>query len=359
MAKSVFEFLPIVLPMSLPTAFAPAPSNNRTTLRRIAVLVGVTCLLVVCIVLSFALGSSSLSPAEVVHYVLHTDESHASFVVRELRTTRTIVGLVVGVSLAVAGALMQAITRNPLAEPGLLGVNAGASFAVVLGAVWGSVSTHGEQFLLAALGALISAVIVYLIGGGAKAGVSAVWLVLAGIGFSTALGGLTSALLLANPQALNSFRFWDVGALTRTDISLSLMVLPVAVGLLLAFSIARGLTDYSLGESVATALGVNTVLIRGVTLLVLTLLCATATAVAGPIGFVGLMVPFFAQILVGNHRGWIIALCAVLGPVLVLGADILGRLIARPAEIQVGILTAFVGSPVVLYLVYRMRGSRA
>lgn len=345
--------------MSVLTALTPAPSNSRATLRRVAVLLAAACLLAVCIVLSFAVGSSSLSPAEVLHYVLHTDESHASFVVRELRSTRTIVGILVGACLAVAGALMQAITRNPLAEPGLLGVNAGASFAVVLGAVWGSANTEVEQLILAGLGALLSSVIVYLIGGGAKAGVSPVRLVLAGIGFSTAVGGLTSTLLLTNPQALSSFRFWDVGSLTRTDISLPLILTPVVVGLFLAFSIARGLTDYSLGESVATSLGVNTLLVRGITLLVLTLLCATATAVAGPIGFVGLMVPFFAQLLVGNHRGWIIALCTVLGPVLVLGADILGRVIARPAEIQVGILTAFVGSPVVLYLVYRMRGNRA
>lgn len=345
--------------MSVLTAMTPAQSVNLMTLRRIAAFTVSACLLAVCVVLSFAIGSSSVSLSDVLHYVLHADESHESFIVRELRTTRTIVGIVVGVSLAVAGALMQAITRNPLAEPGLLGVNAGASFAVVLGAVWGIARTQVEQFMLAALGALLSAVIVYLIGGGSQAGVSPVRLVLAGIGFSTAIGGLTSALLLTNPQALSSFRFWDVGSLTRTDTSLPLILFPVAAGLLLAFSISRGLTDYSLGESVATSLGVNTVLVRSVTLLVLTLLCATATATAGPIGFVGLMVPFFAQLLVGNHRGWIIALCTVLGPALVLGADILGRVIARPAEIQVGILTAFVGSPVVLYLVCRMKGSKA
>lgn len=332
---------------------------HTTTMRRVGILIGAVLLLLLSIALSFTVGSSQISFQQVMHYMLSADGSHESFVIRELRTTRTLIGIAAGAALAVAGALMQAMTRNPLAEPGLLGVNSGASLAVVLGAMTGGFNHQGSQFGLATIGALIASVLVYSIGGGARPGGSPVRLVLAGVGFSTAAGGITSALLMMNPQAFNSFRFWDVGALTRTDVSLTLLFIPVLVGLTLAFSLSKSLTDYSLGESAAFSLGVNVGRLRGFSLLSLSLLCASATAVAGPIGFVGLMVPFFSQLLMGNHRGWIMVLCAVLGPVLMLLADITGRIIARPAEVQVGVLTAFVGAPIVIFLVYRMKGDSA
>lgn len=333
---------------------ASAPSSRLS--RRIAVLAVGCALLFLCIVGSFLVGSSHISVESVLTYLQHPDGSNDSYIVNELRKTRTLLGVLVGVCLAVAGAVMQAVTRNPLADPGLLGVNAGASLAIAVGAAVFAVHSTVAQFFLALAGACIASLIVYLVGNAGPYGGTPVRLVLAGVAFSTAAGGATSALLMINPTAFNTFRFWDVGALTRTDISLLGLLVSALAGLGIIASIVPGLSALALGDDAATALGTRVKTVRTLALLALTLLCAVATAAAGPIGFVGLMVPYFAGVLVGAHRGWIIATCAVLGPVLVLSADILGRVLVRPAEMQVGLLTAFVGSPVLLLLVYKMRG---
>lgn len=324
---------------------------------RLGVIAGFVVVLALCVLGSLMIGSSTIPAGQVIHLLQHPDDSNDSYIVNELRMTRTVIGILVGVALAVAGAVMQAVTRNPLADPGLLGVNAGASLAIVLGAGLGGLSSTPAQFVLAAVGALIATVMVYSVGlwGG---GDSPVRLVLAGVAFSAASSGIIQAVMLMNPRAFNTFRFWDVGALTRTDVPLWFIALPIAVGLLLVLGMARGLSDLALGDDVAAALGTNVILVRGISLLALTLLCAAATAAAGPIGFVGLMVPLMATWIMGPARGWIIALSVVAGPVLVLSADVLGRMIARPSELQVGLLTAFVGAPVLLVMVYRLRGER-
>lgn len=272
--------------------------------------------------------------------------------------TRTLMGLLVGISLAIAGAVMQSITRNPLADPGLLGVNSGASLAIVLGATFGLGTSTGTQVVLAFIGALLTTILVYTVGTMGLSGSSPMRLVLAGIAFSTASGGVIGALLIINPKVFDVFRFWDVGALTRMDVNPWTLIVPAMSGLIIIAFISPSLASLDLGDEMATALGTKVSRTRAFALLALTLLCATATAAAGPISFVGLMVPYFASILIGKNRGWIIITCALLGPALVLSADILGRLIIRPAEMQVGLLTAFVGSPVLLYLVLTMKGSK-
>ncbi|MFI5504172.1 ABC-type transporter, permease component [Corynebacterium kutscheri] len=308
-----------------------------------------------CIIGSFIFGSSNISFADVVHNLRYPDDSHDSYIINELRKTRTIIGLLVGFSLATAGAVMQAITRNSLADPGLLGVNSGASLAIVIGMLMGVGTSITSQVFLAFIGALCASIMVYVIGTLGYTDASPVRLILAGIAFSTTSGGIIGAVLIMNPHVFDAFRFWDVGALTRVDISLSALSIPIIIGTVIIAFIFPALSTLALGDDIAASLGTRVVLTRTLALIALTLLCATATAAAGPISFVGLMIPYCARVLMGESYGWIIISCALLGPILVLSADILGRVIIRPAEMQVGLLTAFVGAPVLLYLVITMK----
>ena len=264
-------------------------------------------------------------------------------------------GVLVGAALAVAGAVMQAVTRNPLAEPGLLGVNAGASLGIVLGTAVLGVLPVPNQLALAAGGALVATALVQVIGmiGGSTS--SPVRLVLIGVAFSAFAGAVIRGVVLTMPNLFRTFIDWEVGSLTRTDIPLLPVAALVVAGTGAAILLAGALDNIALGDDVAAALGTRVGLVRGLSLMVVTLLCATATTVAGPIGFVGLMAPLTASWLMGPHRGWIVALCALGGPVVVLAADVLGRVLARPGEMQVGLLTAFVGSPVLLLMVLRMK----
>lgn len=343
-----------------PTTKLGVPAIFRLVgLRRSAILVSCALMLLICVGLSLAIGSSNIPLSQVIHYLQYPDGSNDSYIVNEVRMNRTVLGILVGASLAVAGAVMQSITRNPLADPGLLGVNSGASLAIVLGATIGLDTSTGSQIILAFLGALLASLVVYAIGNMGRNGGSPLRLVLAGIAFSTASGGIIGALLIINPRVFDTFRFWDVGALTRTEISLWSLIIPMALGFIVIGFIISALSSLDLGDEMAIALGTKVARTRLLALISLTLLCATATAAAGPISFVGLMIPYFAGIIIGKNRGWIILTCALLGPILMLSADVLGRIIIRPTEMQVGLLTAFVGSPVLLFLVLRMRGLNA
>ena len=331
-------------------------------LRRPAILLAAAVLLAACVLASLFIGSSRIPADQVVHYLLHPDASNVSYNINVLRVQRTIIGVLVGVALAVAGAVMQAVTRNPLAEPGLLGVNAGASLGIVLGTAALGVLPVPGQLLLAAGGALAATVLVQVIGmigsaGGSLGGSasSPVRLVLIGVAFSAFAGAVIRGVVLTMPNLFRTFIDWEVGSLTRVDIPLLPMTLLVVLGTGMAFLLAGALDNIALGDDVAAALGTRVGPVRGLSLMVITVLCATATTVAGPIGFVGLMAPLTASWLMGPHRGWIVALCALGGPVVVLAADVLGRVLARPGEMQVGLLTAFVGSPVLLLMVLRMK----
>jgi len=251
--------------------------------------------------------------------------------------------------------VMQAVTRNPLAEPGLLGVNAGASLGIVLGTAVLGVLPISDQLALAAGGALVATALVQVIGMIGASSSSPVRLVLIGVAFSAFAGAVIRGVVLTMPNLFRTFIDWEVGSLTRTDIPLLPVAALVVAGTGAAILLAGALDNIALGDDVAAALGTRVALVRSLSLVVVTLLCATATTVAGPIGFVGLMAPLTASWLMGPHRGWIVALCALGGPVVVLAADVLGRVLARPGEMQVGLLTAFVGSPVLLLMVLRMK----
>ena len=345
-------------------ADAPArPGRPRFTrtrsgpLRFLAPLLAVLVLLVL-ITESLALGSRTLSPEEVWQGFLAYDNSVASKVVWGLRIHRTILAIVVGASLAVAGVVMQALTRNPLAEPGVLGVNAGASLAVVA-AIGGLGLTSVNQYLpFAFAGAAAAAVLVHMMSR-RSADSGPARLVLAGVALGASLSSITGTITMYNSKIFDSYRFWVVGSLENRKLEVLLWVAPfLAVGLVLALASAHSLNALALGDEQATALGVNLAVVRGVAFVALTLLCGAATAAAGPISFIGLVIPHVVRLLVGADQKHLLAWSVVAGAGLLLAADVAGRLLIRPTELEAGIVTAFIGAPVLLVLAVTNRTNR-
>ncbi len=340
---------------------ALAAAGDRVRLaagvRRGLFLGGATALLVAAVVASLAFGAKALPLATVVDALVGFDPAQPDhLVVRELRLPRTIVGLVVGVALGVAGALMQAITRNPLADPGILGVNAGASLAVVL-AIWRLHTSDVDTLVwFAFAGAAVASVVVYLLGSLGRGGVTPVRLTLAGAALSALLFALTRAVTLLDQATLDQFRFWAVGSLTGRDTDVAWSVGRfVLVGVLLAIGLTRPLNAIGLGDDAAAGLGVNVGVTRMLSGVAIVLLCGAAVAAVGPIAFVGLVVPHAVRTAVGPDQRWLLAGCALTGPAVLLACDTVGRLVARPGEVQVGIMTAALGGPAFVLLTRRAR----
>ena len=328
-------------------------------LRPAAALGGATALLALAVLASLAVGSSAIGPGTVVHALVADDGSTAATVVRTSRLPRTLLGLLVGAALGLAGALLQALTRNPLADPGLLGVNAGAAAAVVVGVALLGAAGPAAQLPAAVLGAGLATLVVAVLGSRGRGGEVPVRLALAGAAVSAALGAVVSGLVLARPDTFDSYRNWSIGALAGRDPSVLATCAPLlAVGIALGLSLARPLDALALGEHSGRALGVHVGRVRAGTLVAATLCAGGATAAAGPVGFVGLAVPHAARVLVGPSQRALLPLCAVLAPTLLLAADVVGRVVARPGEIEVGIVTAVLGAPVFLALVRRRRPVR-
>ncbi|WP_431038332.1 FecCD family ABC transporter permease [Streptomyces sp. P6-2-1] len=315
--------------------------------RRGGALVLLSLLLLLMAVASLLLGSNHLSVSAVLDGLTGSGSRADHSVVWGSRVPRTVLGALVGVCLGVAGTVMQGHTRNPLADPGLFGVSAGAGLAVVLGAYVCDVRSGGATVWLALAGAALASVAVFGITVAGSGTASPVPLALAGAAVSALLGALTSFLTLTDRDSLDAYRLWVVGSLAgrQTDVLTSTWPFMVA-GLLLAALNARALDNLSLGTEVAHGLGENVPRARVVGLLSLTLLTAAATAVAGPIGFVGLTVPHVARALVGTAHRWALPAAGLVGAVLVLAADVVGRLVAGSAEIEVGIVLAVIGGPV-------------
>jgi iron complex transport system permease protein len=308
------------------------------------------------LLVSVLVGYERLSVADVYLAYAGFTGSDTDLVVRHLRVPRTLAGLAVGAALGVSGVLAQGVTRNPLGDPGVLGVNAGASLAAIL-----AVSLLGASALLgyvafAFVGAAVTACVVYAVGSLGPDGASPVKLTLAGAAVTALLGSLTSAIVLRDRASLDEYRFWVVGSLAGADGTALLQALPfLAAGLVLAVAVARPLNAVALGDELARSLGTRLWLVRGTSALAVVLLAGTATAVAGPIGFVGVAVPHVARVLVGPDHRWVLPWSAVLAPVLLLTADVVGRVVARPEELQVGLLTALIGAPFFVLVVRRRR----
>ncbi|SDY94746.1 iron complex transport system permease protein [Micromonospora pattaloongensis] len=337
-------------PLSRPD---PRPAPRA---RRVLVVSGAAVLLILAVLASFALGSRSLTPAQVWHGLLVGDGSEPSLIVRELRLPRTLLGLTVGAALAVAGVLLQALTRNPLAEPRILGISAGASVGVVLAIAVFGVGTLAGYVWFAIVGALLVGVLVYAISARTRDGASPVTLALCGAALDASLGAVVYALLSVDARTFEEYRFWVVGGVAGRDVTVAAQVAPfVAAGLLLAVLVARGLDALALGEDVARGLGHRVDLVRIGGGAGAVLLTGAAVAAAGPIAFVGLAVPHLARALVGADHGWTLAVSALLGPVLLLGADVVGRLVVPPGELPAGVVTALIGAPLLAILVRRAR----
>lgn len=327
---------------------------NRRYAPRTWMLILLTALVAVSVV-SLLIGAGEVGPRRVLGLLQGASDSEAQFIVWELRAPRTLIGIVVGVALGVAGALLQAISRNPLAEPGLLGVSAGAAFAVALALVLGA-SAATLRISVAQLGALIGCVCVLSVARFRGVGNDPVRLVLAGAAFSGLLGSLTSLMLLYDQRAADEIRFWVIGSLAGRRLDDLVAVLPsLLIAAIAVVIMARPLAALALGERAASGLGHHPTLIRWVAVGCVALLVGAATAIAGPIAFVGLVVPFVARAFAGPDIRRTLWFCLPIGPLIVLSADIISRVAVAPSELPLGVLTALCGAPVLIAVVRAKR----
>ncbi|ALG08600.1 FecCD family ABC transporter permease [Kibdelosporangium phytohabitans] len=336
------------------------PENPQVAANRPVLALGLLAafaVLAVLTVLSITVGSVSVPGRAVYDALFHFDPAdNEHLIVRDMRLPRTVIGLLAGAALGLSGAVMQGLARNPLADPGILGVNAGAALFVVCGiSIFGVVSVTGYVWFGFA-GAAAAAILVYRIGAMGRDGVTPVKLALSGAATSAALASLTTAILLTDTEAFDRFRFWQVGSLAGRDLDIAWQALPfLTFGALLALICGRLLNALSLGDDVAQSLGVNVKAGQAFAALAVVVLCGTATAMAGPIAFVGLAVPHAARMITGPDHRWILPFSAVLAPSLLLGSDIIGRIITSPGEVQVGVVTAVIGAPIFIALVRRRK----
>lgn len=318
--------------------------------RRVLVVSGCIVALAVFSGLSVLVGSAAISPTALVD---GTDPDQAIAVAR---AERTLLGLAVGAALGLAGALLQGLTRNPLADPSLLGLNAGACLAMVVGISSFGVATLDDYIWLAFAGAAAAAVVVHGVASFGRDGATPIKIAVAGAAVTAALTSWTSAVLLTSRSTMDSFRHWQVGTISGRDLDVLAVGLPfLAVGVLLAAAGSRLLDALALGDDVARGLGRRTAVDRVVVGVAVVLLAGGATALAGPVAFVGLLVPHAVRALAGPGHARVLPLSAIGGGLLVVVADTVGRVIARPGEVQVGIMCAVVGVPVFLLMLRRGR----
>ncbi|MFC3300493.1 iron chelate uptake ABC transporter family permease subunit [Arthrobacter agilis] len=328
-------------------------SSSPRTVARLGLVALV--LLVVCAA-SLTIGARSVGVGTMIDAVTAFDPANGDHAVVLSRVPRTVIGLLVGAALAAAGAALQGIARNPLADPGILGINAGAALAVVVGIYVFGLSSASGYIWFAFVGAAAAALVVYAVASIGREGATPVKLALAGAALAAGLASLTNAVLVSSQETLDTFRFWQVGTLSGRGWDVIGTVSPfLLVGLVLTLATGKLLNSLALGDDVARALGQNVGLARGLAALGVVILCGAATAAAGPIGFVGLVIPHMVRLVVGADYRWILPFSALLGPVLLLSADIIGRVVLPPGEVQVGIMTAVVGAPVFIWLVRRRR----
>ncbi|MET9051577.1 FecCD family ABC transporter permease [Streptomyces rhizosphaericola] len=313
--------------------------------------------LLLAVVASLAIGSGDVPFRDVLPGVFDPDLTvKGQLVIQEVRIPRTVAGLLAGAALGLAGTVMQGVARNPLADPQLLGINAGASVAVVCSITLLGFTVATQFIWFGFLGALLAALLVYGVGSLGREGATPVKLALAGAATAAVLTSITSAILLQDRGSYDQFRFWQLGALTARSSEVLWQVSPfILAGTVLAFSLGPQLNALSLGDDLARGLGQRVGRARMVSALAVVILCGAATVVAGPIGFVGLAVPHAARLITGPDYRWVLPYSMVLAPIMLLVADIIGRVIAPPGEVQVGVITAAVGCIPFIWLVRRRK----
>ncbi|MER5264546.1 iron chelate uptake ABC transporter family permease subunit [Actinosynnema sp. NPDC002837] len=328
---------------------------SRDAVRGVGLLVSIGVLGLI-VLLSLWIGTKSIPFADTFALLLADDGTGDAAIVRGVRVPRAVLGLLVGAALGLSGAVMQALTRNPLADPGLLGVNMGAAAAIVSAIAFFGITSPTGYVWFALLGAAGTATVVYVLGAAGRGTATPDRLVLSGAAMTAVLYAYVSAILLLFTHTFDSFRFWNVGSLAGRDFELIGQVSPfVLPGILIAFLLARNLNVLALGDHTGKALGANVHRTRAFSVLAVTLMAGAATAAAGPIAFVGLTVPHVARMIGGSDQRWVLAYSAVLSPVLLLGSDIVGRVVIAPQEMEVGIITAFIGAPVFIALCRRRK----
>jgi len=344
---------------SVPGTAARAPGNARAFPgKRAAWLLAAVVVLAVLAGASLAVGARGLPLGTVWDALTQFDPANGDHAVVHARIPRTVLGLLAGGALGLAGAAMQGVARNPLADPGIMGVNAGAALAVVTGIYVFGVGSLSGYIWFAFIGAAVAAVVVYFIASLGRDGATPVKLALAGAALNAGLYSLMSVILVSSQDTLDKFRFWQVGGIAGRDWSVVLAGLPfLAAGAVIVLLTGRILNSLALGDDIARGLGQRVGLARGITALGIVLLCGSATAMAGPIAFVGLVIPHAVRFLTGPDYRWILPFSLVLAPVLLLGADIVGRVVLLPGEVPAGIMTALIGAPVFVWLVRRGKGA--
>ncbi|GAA2849651.1 iron chelate uptake ABC transporter family permease subunit [Streptosporangium fragile] len=343
-------------------AARPVPSGVLRGIHRhrLLVLAGLCAALAVATVLSITVGAKAVPFPDVWHALTGPTGTENDIVVRSLRVPRTAIGVMAGVALGVAGALMQGHTRNPLADPGLLGVTHGAGFAMVFSVMVLGVNSLYGYIWFGLAGALTASAGVFALGmAGGRGGPTPVTLALAGTAVSSFLYALTSALVLMDEQTMDVFRFWQAGSIAARGADVAWQVFPfIAVGLVLALANAPGLNALSLGEDVARALGQNIALTRGLGIAAITLLSGASVAVCGAMAFLGLIVPHLTRPLSGPDHRWLLPYSGLAGATTLLLADVIGRVVARPGELEVGVVLALLGAPFFVALVRRRKPVR-
>lgn len=308
-------------------------------------------LLAASLVVSINFGVAGIGMTDVVRAFADFNGSRDDLIIRTIRVPRALSAALVGACLAVAGALMQGITRNPLADPGILGVNAGASFAVVITVFVFGATSSTTFALFAFVGAAVAAVLVYGLGSVGRGQMGPMRLAIAGAALAALLSSFTTATLILSDQTMDTIRFWLAGSVLGRDLALLQQISPyVLVGFGLALVLSRPITALMLGEDVAGGLGQKTALTKSLAVLSVVLLAGSAVAVAGPVGFIGLVVPHAVRFFVGLDYRWILPYSAIIGGIVLLGADILSRIVLSPQEIPVGVTTALLGAPFFIYL---------
>ncbi|WP_440708584.1 FecCD family ABC transporter permease [Herbiconiux sp. YIM B11900] len=342
------------------TTLAPSPVSGAAVVRRprrlrALWLLAVTVILLALTVASVMIGSREVDWADAVAAFTGRADGFGGAAV-EKRIPRTLLAVLAGAALGVSGAVMQGVTRNPLADPGILGVNMGASLAVVTGIAWFGLSSAGLQIWVAIGGAALAAVFVYTVGSLGRGGATPLKLALAGAATSAALVSFISAIVLPRADIGDAVRSWQIGGVGGGTFAAVQQVLPfLLAGFAICLLSARGLNSLALGDELAAGLGERVAVARGAAAVGAVVLCGAVTAVTGPIAFVGLVVPHACRLLVGVDHRWLLPFSAVTGAALLTAADILGRIVARPAEIDVGIITALIGAPFFIFIVRRQK----
>ncbi|MEU0837480.1 iron ABC transporter permease [Streptomyces sp. NPDC005969] len=329
---------------------AAAPRHHRRALATAAAVVA----LLVAVLLSLAVGARPIAPSAVLDALLHGGSSDAAEVIRQMRVPRTLIGLMVGAALALAGTVLQGITRNPIADPGILGISQGASVGVVLAIAFAGIHTLAGYVWFAFAGAAIASVAVYAIASRGRGGATPVKLALGGAAINALLVSVTMAVLTTKASALDEFRFWQVGSIAGREAAVAQQIWPfLLVGTVLVLSVARGLDALALGEDMAKGLGQKVATVRVVGGIGATVLTGVGVAAAGPIAFIGLAVPHIARAIVGSDHRWVLPMAALIGPVMLLVSDVVGRIVFPPGEVPAGVMTALIGVPFLVTLVRR------